>query len=387
MMSIAVAGSPVRIVASGSTEDRLTHPTAHAWQLDAGGHVLHDTAFGRTDDNSTSEALGAAIDPRGNVLVAGYFGGKLALPSSPRATSTADGFVAHVDGNGVVTSFDPLAGPGLKTICSFAFAPEGWVALGGFERQLRVGSNELRAGGDDVFLLKGGAAPSLRRPAGLSPGTRFPHAANVDAGGNMAIAAVIDAPSLTVEIASIDAGGKRRWSRRLSGVGVHFESLLADASGDLVACGSFSTTLELADPAPRSAGDTDVFVARLDAKGGTRWLATFGSPAKDTVSTCALDASGNVYAGGDFSGAIDFGAGVLTPEGEDGFVISLDSAGHLRWARRVGGPGVDAIRGVAVAGADAVYVTGVFTGPLSLRDAAITPAGPRDGFVARLTPQ
>jgi hypothetical protein len=388
MGAIAVAGAPPRVLAAGSVERDLLHSTATAWQLDDSGRVVRTTAIRGTTDVSSSEALGVAIDAQGNALAAGFFAGTLDLPSKPTATSASDGYVVRMGTDGAVTSFDALAGPGLEPVRHLGFASDGWVAAGGFEDRLRVADDELRAKRGDVFLLKVGATRSLRRPAGLSPGARFLHTAHVDASGNLAIAAALmDEPRLTVEIASLGADGNLRWARRIPGVGVHVQSMVADPTGDLVVCGSFATTLELGPTPLRSSGSTDVFVAKLDARGDAAWVRAFASPATDDASGCALDPTGNVYAGGDFRGPIDFGKGSISPEeDEDGFVVSMDPEGRTRWARAIGGAGVDAVRGVAVARVDAVYVTGVYSAPLKVGADKVSPTGKIDAFVAKIAP-
>ena len=61
------------------------------------------------------------------------------------------------------------------------------------------------------------------------------------------------------------------------------------------------------------------------------------------VRTTAVDAAGNVYVAGDFSGTLQVGNTVLTAPGREGiFVAKWSSASRsFVWAQRAGGEGLD----------------------------------------------
>ncbi len=97
--------------------------------------------------------------------------------------------------------------------------------------------------------------------------------------------------------------------------------------------------------------------------------ANFVAGSSDDVITCStVDASGNVYIGGGFSGTVDFdsGSGInnQTASGttEDAFIASYTSAGVLRWVVTFGNSAdSDYVYGIATDGTS-VYVTGYFNG-------------------------
>src|SRR5438552_2041239 len=91
-----------------------------------------------------------------------------------------------------------------------------------------------------------------------------------------------------------------------------------------------------------------------------------GGPGDDQGTAIAVDAAGNVYATGGFSGTVDFdpGPGVFnltSAGGYDAFVSKLDGAGNFVWARALGSSTDDG-NGIAVDGAGNVYTTGAFQG-------------------------
>ena len=83
------------------------------------------------------------------------------------------------------------------------------------------------------------------------------------------------------------------------------------------------------------------------AKGG------IGGTGSDEARSIAKDTSGNIYVTGNFLGTVDFDPGPGTANftslgGYDIFVIKLDAAGNLLWARRMGGIGGEEGDAVAV---------------------------------------
>jgi hypothetical protein len=111
------------------------------------------------------------------------------------------------------------------------------------------------------------------------------------------------------------------------------------------------------------------------------------------VDNTVVDASGNVYIVGAFSGTIQVGATTLTAPGREGiFVAKWSSASRsFAWAQRAGGAGLDYANSIAVSGTS-VYIAGAFRsqsadfGGFSLLNANQDPnqfSG--DLFIAKLT--
>ena len=117
-----------------------------------------------------------------------------------------------------------------------------------------------------------------------------------------------------------------------------------------------------------------------------------GNDASSTVLGTVVDDLGDTYLVGSFRGTVDFdpGAGVanlVSRGGRDAFLLKLDAAGGLLWARSFGSAGDDAARGIALNPlGDDVLVVGHFSGTLVLDpddpEAVLPGAGRRDGFLA-----
>ncbi|WP_437738875.1 hypothetical protein [Sorangium sp. So ce1335] len=162
--------------------------------------------------------------------------------------------------------------------------------------------------------------------------------------------------------------------------------------GDVVIAGRYAGALDLEDTCPGmpDAGNTDnVFVARVSEHGAV-WSRGFGdATAAQKATGVAVDGAGAIHVTGLFSGELDLGsAGKLAaPAGRrEGFVLTLDANGNLVSASRLAGDTVD-LRVVAAgrAAGAPLYVAGSLDGPLELGGLGDLLGAGPRGFIARLS--
>jgi hypothetical protein len=138
-----------------------------------------------------------------------------------------------------------------------------------------------------------------------------------------------------------------------------------DARGNTYVGGTFSGSIYLGGEVLASVGTSDVFVASFDASGAHRWSARFGGNGAETLNGLAVTPAGDVAFGGTFYGSFTLGDTTLTSASAlDSFVARLDEGGNARWARAFGDRADQTLRAVTVDAADNVIVAGHFNGAL-----------------------
>lgn len=316
--------------------------------------------IGGTDaDKITAEAL----DPSGNVYVAGTFTGSAQF--NPAGATNAlislggtDGFVAKYSPTGALAWAVRFGGTGAETVTALARDNAGNLYVGGgFEGTANFGT--------------GAGAPALFS-AGAEDGF----------------------------VAKLSGDGSFIWARRFGATSAdEVEDLALDPAGDAYAVGVFSGR---ADALPATGGEvlgngseTDGFVLSLDPSGAVRWAFGVGGTDADHADAVRVTSGSEVVVAGVFRGTADFAPGTATSGlvsvgGGDVFVAAYSTAGALLWARGIGGPGAEDVSpgGLAAEGSGGVALTGTFGGSVDFDPGAglatRTSIGASDAYVVRL---
>ncbi len=233
-----------------------------------------------------------------------------------------------------------------------------------------------------------------------STGTDGGQAVALDAAGNVFVSGtfsgtvnfgggdLISAGNQDAFVAKYDAAGTHVWSKRYGSTLVDFgRELAVDASGNAYLAGFYSGTVDFGGGPLMSAGGLDVFVLKLDASGGFLWSKRLGSTSNDECEGLALDNAGNIVITGYFSGSVDFGGGPIMSAGnQDIFLAKYDANGAHVWSRRVGGTAYDYASAVACDLSGNVALVGYFLGSADFGGGFLMSAGDADIFVAKYDP-
>ena len=228
---------------------------------------------------------------------------------------------------------------------------------------------------------------------------RFNGTADFDPGPGTAN--LVSSGSTDVFVSKLNSAGELVWVKQLGGTSIagdFSESVAVDSSGNVYTTGWFNGTADF-DPGAGtanlvSAGNSDVFVSKLDSTGTFVWAKQLSGTGFESGYSVAVDSSGNVYTTGNFSGTVDFDPGLgtvnLTPAAgnNDAFVSKLDSAGAFVWAKQFGGTGTERGNEIFLDSSGNVYTTGYFEGTADFNPGAgtanLVSAGFRDVFVSKL---
>ena len=200
-------------------------------------------------------------------------------------------------------------------------------------------------------------------------------------------------------ISKLDAAGNFVWAKQMGGTESDgAQSMAVDDAGNVFTSGYFRGTADF-DPGAgtfsfTSAGDSDVFISKLDASGNFVWAKQIGGIGfEDAVSIKVDPIVGNVFTAGGFTETVDFdpGAGTfnLTSNGAlDIFISKLDGSGDFAWALQMGSTKNDDCLSISLDNAGNIHSTGYFeetvdfdpgTGSLDL-----TSTGGFDIFIQKL---
>jgi len=291
-------GSPIRPYSGGYD--------AYVSKLNPQGIRLWNTFIGSTG-NDYGHAI--AVDPDGNICVAGASGSTWGSPVHPFAGGTSDGFLAKLNANGDLLLNTFLGGSGEDSVHAVAAAKDGTFCVGGYSRAgWGLPQNPFSGGVADAFVAK------------------------------------------------LSGSGDLEWNTFLGSSGADYGEAVAVAeTDDIYVCGSSDSGW--GSPLNPHAGGSDSFAAKLAGNGFLQWNTFIGGAGDDFSQGIALDRRGNVYVAG--YGDTKWGFPVVPFAGvEDAFVADLDSLGTRRWNTFLGGTGSDGGWGLVVDNPGMLYIVG-----------------------------
>lgn len=371
------------------------------------------------------------VDARGYVVLAGLFSGIVDFDPGQEehiltATGSYDAFILKLDPEGRFDWVNQMGGANSESIRGLAIDPRGniytcgaYTGTGDFD----PGSNVLEltsAGESDVFITKmdwkgtlewarsiGGAnAESVDDVTVDAQGSVytmgvFRHIADMDPGPGTANLNVMGGVYANMFVQKMDASGQYVWAKQVTGSYFQFGSeIKTDGTDNLYISGTFSETADF-DPGPGTASLTangyDPFILNLDLDGKLVWarhITGNGNITEEAQSVC-FDNEGAVYVCGTFSQTADFnpGPGVFNMTAasgsEDAFLMKLDSAGNMVWARRTGSTGTDGAVSLQIDPYGNLFMLGSFVGTVDFNPLApvnnLAAAGFVDIFLLNMT--
>ncbi|WP_207220062.1 Ig-like domain repeat protein, partial [Emticicia agri] len=351
------------------------------WLKRAGGNTNWDIAYGITTSGT-------------NVYITGKFQetANFNTPStsgSNEVTSAGadDAFIAkyHSSGNFIWAkraggnSYDlskniALSGNNLYIVGQFFGSMDfnNPSATGANELIATSGYNNFLVKYDDTTLATTTTLTSNNNPASV--------------GANVQLTATVT-PSAATGIVTFKEGstvlgtatlssGVAKFNTSLLMIGTH--TITAYYNGDVSNDGSTSNTI--------SQGINALTNPKLSF---IRQSAGFSSGDAANAKAIAVDASGNIYKTGYFTGTVTFeGVTLVSAGAKDIFIVKYDASGTVLWAKRAGGTSEDIGYGVSVS-SSGLFITGQFEStanfntPSASGSNELTSAGVQDIFVAK----
>jgi Beta-propeller repeat len=385
------------------TADRS--PDIFISKLDSRGNFVWAKSM---SGGETDNALGLAVDASGNVYTSGYFDGTVDFDPSPTVTNNLVGlgrgdiFISKLNNSGDFVWAKRIGGGNRDGATDLAIDSSGNVYTAGifqdtvdFDPSLTGTANLVNGG---LFLSKlttdGNFAQAQQFNSGFLGNISQ---TVVDTLGNRYTVGIFSGtvdvdPSSTgmtnltsegendIFISKLDSSGNFVWAKSLGGKGLdNVIGLGIDGSGNVYTTGTFQGTVDF-DPSLTgtsnlvSLGFSDIFINKLDSRGNFVWAKSLGETGYKNLTGVAIDAGGNIYTTGSFSGTVDFDpsstgtANLVSSETQRTFTSKLDSNGNFVWAKLMGGGDYysTATSRIAVDGSGNVYTTGSFQGTAAI---------------------
>jgi len=206
-----------------------------------------------------------------------------------------------------------------------------------------------------------------------------------DTAGNVYATGRLNA-SGTATVTKHNWQAKLVWQHRWGGPGDEGgNAITLDSAGNLIVMGFFSKSIYIGSHTLTTGGTCATFVAKLDSAGAVLWATKLDGSGVVAGYGIAVDASGIAVTGA-LEGTLTIGLGpVAESVGErDAFVAKLDSYGNAQWAFAAGGAGQDSGNSIAVDAAGDLYVTGSFTGRAAFGSVNLESSGDLDVFWMKL---
>jgi uncharacterized delta-60 repeat protein len=352
---------------------------------------------------------GIVADFFGNTYVAGLFNGTLTNLGNPVSSVAGgqDALLVKFDPLGKPVWARSAGGSSLDSGWAVALDPSGNVLLAGTIRgTVNFGSTVITASGGsyDAFVAKYDLAGNLLWVrSGGGAGTDRGLGVTADPAGNVYLSGFYngDADFGTNHIlgfgtflAKYDAAGAAVWVSAIPAIPCcnAGRALAADKLGNVYMAGIFNGTVSFGTNQLISSGtNNNMFIAKYDVAGNVQWVRRSGGPAGGDAFGVAVGPDGSPVMSGYFYTASDFGPFNLTAASANAqlFVAKYTAAGDLQWVRQAGGTGDIVGYGTAIDPLGDTWVTGEASGLIDFGGKTFSapgPVGTPDVFITRYSP-
>lgn len=187
-------------------------------------------------------------------------------------------------------------------------------------------------------------------------------------------------------VAALNQGGEWLWAVSGGGSGTDLARAIAiDDSSNLYVTGYFAGSAVFGDQTLVSSGGTDIFIAKIDAFGNWLWAVSAGGTGDDEGSDLKLNAEGNLVLTGFFSNEVFFGSYSAQSAGEtDIFVARMDDAGNWLDLSYGGGSGIDRANALDIYSDGSILVGGGISQTAGFGGLHVQSSGAMDAFIAKM---
>nr|NQU91428.1 T9SS type A sorting domain-containing protein [Bacteroidota bacterium] len=190
--------------------------------------------------------------------------------------------------------------------------------------------------------------------------------------------------SFDTYISKYDKEGNFIWVRQFGGSGSDRSIKITYHNGHVYTTGFFSDTVSIGNNTLYCHGVYDMFLIDFDTNGELNWIRQVGGSGRDQGYALTTDTYNNIYLSGIFQDTLSIDGMTLFSKGEyDIFIAKLDDTGNTKWINQAGGTGEDIGMSLSRDNSDNIYLTGSFEDTATFGDTTITSLGYQDIFIAK----
>jgi uncharacterized repeat protein (TIGR01451 family) len=167
-----------------------------------------------------------------------------------------------------------------------------------------------------------------------------------------------------VMVIKYDAAGNILWSTALGGIAADYvNEMVFDPLGYIWITGQFNATLQAGSFSLTTTGSTDGYVIKINASNGVvEYADNFGGTGNDVGLSIKNDNAGNIYIGGTYTSAFTFNTISLPSAGQsEVFIVKLDGSGNTLWGKSISGTAIETMWSMDVDDNASIYVAGTST--------------------------
>jgi uncharacterized delta-60 repeat protein len=289
------------------------------YSFGAGGYDVYVVKLDANGNLQWTKTIGGPESDGGNSLTKTSDGGyAIAGYTSSFGAGEWDVYVVKLDANGNLQWTTTIGGKKEDIGASLIQTSDGGYAIAGF-------TQSFGAGKWDVYVVKLDADGNLQWTTTIGgPGNEISESLIQTSDGGYIIAGTTTSFGVgeaDVYVVKLDANGNLQWTKTIGGKNTEEGfSLIQTSDGGYAIAGATQSF---------GAGGRDVYVVKLNANGNLQWTKTIGGK-KEDVGTSLIQTSDGGYAITGYTQS--FGAGE-----EDVYVVKLDAKGNLQWTKTIGG--------------------------------------------------
>lgn len=321
-----------------------------------------------TGNGYSNSPLGLTVDHAGNVILAGQFMQSINFGCGTMTSGlpdSYDAFVVKIAPHGSCLWQYKYGSGGDDSAAAVAVdSADNVLVTGYFTGRVSFGGTALyssnSSGGRSTFVLKlsssGAHVWSRAFSQGISNngpdqgyGIATDPAGNVLVAGNFQGTEFFDGASTTtsagmsedIYLAKLSSNGTLQWVRDIGSTGSdRAYAVAADPQGNVGITGYFAGNVDFGGASLQATGPLNGFVAEYDGAGTLRGAQAITGPSVNFGNAIAADAAGNWLVAGQFTGLSNFSGTALQAAGQgDAFVAKYAATdGHLQWVRGLGSP-------------------------------------------------